>query len=255
MVEAGLDLARMAERFARFDLSSFEDATLPPNVKLDVSCKLSNDLYLASGQRSKIDIKFKFSDRSVDNKIFVDDALSFRGTINVNGSNNIVFISDSDQKLTCTIDVRGQDNNLFIGRNTSINQANLLVDGDGSRLTIGDECMLSYGIRVRTSDSHAIIDLKKRQQINHSQDVVIGPRVWIASNVMVLKGTTIGEGSIIAAASVVTKSVPAVSLAAGIPARVIRKNVSWSRASLPKQAEIDRIADHFEAEGLLDELD
>lgn len=253
MVQAGLDVAGMAERFARFDLSAFEDAALPPNVKLDVACKSSNGLYLATSQRSKIDIKFKFSDRSTGNKIFIDDTLSFRGTINVNGSNNIVFVSESDQKLTCTVDVRGQNNTLFIGRNTSINQANLLVDGEGCRLAIGDDCMFSYGIRVRTSDSHAIIDLKKREQINHSQDVVIGSRVWVASNVMVMKGTTIGEGSVIAAASVVTKPIPPVSLAAGVPARVIRKNVSWSRASLPKQSEIERIADHFEAEGLLDE--
>lgn len=47
--------------------------------------------------------------------------------------------------------------------------------------------------------------------------------MWLGANVTVLPGVTIGEGSVIAAGAVVTKDVPANMIAAGVPAKVIRK--------------------------------
>ena len=52
--------------------------------------------------------------------------------------------------------------------------------------------------------------------------------VWIGANAIVLKGVTIGEGSIIAAGAVVTKNVPAYSLVGGNPAKVIREGIKHS---------------------------
>jgi acetyltransferase-like isoleucine patch superfamily enzyme len=55
-----------------------------------------------------------------------------------------------------------------------------------------------------------------------AKDVCVGDFVWIGSNVIVLPGVTIGEGAIVGAGSVVTKSVPAMTIVAGNPARSIR---------------------------------
>jgi maltose O-acetyltransferase len=55
------------------------------------------------------------------------------------------------------------------------------------------------------------------------QDVVIEDRVFIGSNVKILKGVTIGSGSVIANSTVVTRDIPANCIAAGIPAKVIRQ--------------------------------
>jgi acetyltransferase-like isoleucine patch superfamily enzyme len=60
------------------------------------------------------------------------------------------------------------------------------------------------------------------------QPVHIGNKVWIGANVTILKGVSIGDGSVIAAGSVVTRSIPANCLAGGIPAKVIKENVAWS---------------------------
>ena len=53
--------------------------------------------------------------------------------------------------------------------------------------------------------------------------VLIGNNVWIGSRAMVLKGVAIGDNSVVGAVSLVTKEVPANSIVAGVPARVIRK--------------------------------
>jgi acetyltransferase-like isoleucine patch superfamily enzyme len=58
--------------------------------------------------------------------------------------------------------------------------------------------------------------------------IIIGDDVLIGSRATILKGVTIGDGAIVGAGSVVTRSVPARALVAGNPARVIRRDVSWS---------------------------
>lgn len=241
--------------FDVFDFSVASDRMALEQMGVVGVSERENFVVFPSGFSGKVDLKVKFSRKSANNVVLIGNVFSLRGTVSFNSNDCVGVFCRSDQKITISCDFRGRDNRIIVGPNTSINGANLLADGDSNRIKIDQDCMLSYGIRIRTSDSHAIVDLKARKQINQSRDVVIGPRVWIASNVMILKGITVGEGSIVAASSVVTKAIPPVSLAAGVPARVIRKNVSWSRAGVPKQAEIDRIADHFEAAGLLDELD
>ena len=57
--------------------------------------------------------------------------------------------------------------------------------------------------------------------------MVIGDKVWIGMNVTILKGVNVGEGSIIAAGSVVTNNVPAHSIVAGVPAKVIKSDVYY----------------------------
>ena len=56
----------------------------------------------------------------------------------------------------------------------------------------------------------------------NDKDVIIENDVWVGANVTILKGVEIGEGSIVAAGSVVTKSVPPYSIVGGVPARVIK---------------------------------
>ena len=90
-------------------------------------------------------------------------------------------------------------------------------------IEIGEGCQLGDLVSIYDSDFHEINPLTRNESSGVCSPVVIGKNVWLGSRVIVLKGVQIGNDSVIAAGSVVTKSIPARCLAAGIPARVIRE--------------------------------
>ncbi len=89
-------------------------------------------------------------------------------------------------------------------------------------ITIGEGVAISENFTIWDSDAHQMMNGSEP-----TQPIVIGDKVWIGTNVTVLKGVKIGDGCVIAAGSLVTKDVPANCLAAGVPAKVIKENVSW----------------------------
>lgn len=92
----------------------------------------------------------------------------------------------------------------------------------GERVEIGNGVLIACGCTILDRDYHKFESDKERVK-----PIVIKDHVWICANCTILKGVTIGEGAVVAAGSVVTRSVPARALAAGNPARVIKENVNW----------------------------
>ena len=99
--------------------------------------------------------------------------------------------------------------------------------GEGTRLNIGQGCLFSEGVTIRTTDHHTIFDLSKSRQLNFPKSVDIAADVWLGQQVAVQKGVRIGRGAIVAGNALVTKPVPAFELWGGVPARRIRRNVAW----------------------------
>ena len=145
--------------------------------------------------------------------------------------------SPSVAMVHCTM--RGERALITLGHGLTSNRTNMLAEGPEGAVLVGDDAMFATGITLRTSDSHAIIDLGSRRQVNVPRPVVIGPHVWIGQEALVMKGVTVGAGSIVAGRAVVTRPVPPRALAAGVPARIIRENVSWSRLGRPRPEQID----------------
>ncbi|MBP0444524.1 acyltransferase [Roseomonas sp. SSH11] len=137
----------------------------------------------------------------------------------------------------CTM--RGERSLIFLGHGLTSNRTNMLAEGPEGAVLVGDDAMFATGITIRTSDSHAIIDLGTRSQVNFPAPVVIEPHVWIGQDALLMKGVTIGAGSIVAGRAVVTGDVGPRVLVAGVPARVLRENVSWSRHSRPRPDQIE----------------
>lgn len=105
---------------------------------------------------------------------------------------------------------------LQIGARTRLNGVHIAAK---SRIIIGSNVRIAPYTLIMDSDFH---DIEEHSSEGLTSPIVIGNNVWIASRSVILKGVTIGEGSVIAAGSVVTKSVPPNSMVAGVPAKVVK---------------------------------
>jgi acetyltransferase-like isoleucine patch superfamily enzyme len=89
-------------------------------------------------------------------------------------------------------------------------------------IEIGEEARIGTHCIIMDNDFHHV-ELARRDEPPPGDPIVLDPYVWVGNRVTILKGVHIGYGSVIAAGSVVTKSVPPMSIAAGVPARVLRR--------------------------------
>ena len=110
--------------------------------------------------------------------------------------------------------------NITLGDNVFINFGCIIFDM--GEVTIGDNVMFGPRVGIYTTD-HALDPGERVRNIVVSKPVHIGDRVWIAADVKIVKGVTIGDDSVIGAGSVVTRDVPPGMVAAGNPCRVIRR--------------------------------
>lgn len=107
-----------------------------------------------------------------------------------------------------------------------------LTTAEAVKVSIGKDCMLSDRIQIRAEDSHAIYDVETGQIVNVSKDVFIGEHVWLGYQSTILSGTRIKNGSVVGFGAVVKGSYPNNVVIAGVPAKVVRKNVAWERPHL-----------------------
>lgn len=122
-----------------------------------------------------------------------------------------------------------------IGNGFSIQRNYRIVLNPNTTLLIGNDCMFSWDVNMRSNDGHSIFDIASNKNINSSNNIsrdrkiVIGDHVWVGERAEILYNTQIGDGSVIGAMSLVKSRIPNNCIAAGIPARVIRKDIAWSR--------------------------
>ncbi|MEW4371264.1 DapH/DapD/GlmU-related protein [Paenibacillus kandeliae] len=111
-----------------------------------------------------------------------------------------------------------------IGDDVGISGASICA---ASSVTIGSEVMLGVNVQISDTDFHPIKPDGRRFNKNvadvGTSPTVIEDNVWVGANSIVLKGVTIGKNSIIGAGSIVSGSIPANCIAAGVPAKVIKR--------------------------------
>ena len=119
-----------------------------------------------------------------------------------------------------TIKALAHDANISIGCNVGVSGATI----SGKNITISDNVLIGSGVLITDNDAHPIHpELRNDSSFIESAPVVIEKNVFIGARAIILKGVTIGEGSVIGAGAVVSKNVPKMSIAAGNPAKIVKK--------------------------------
>lgn len=149
--------------------------------------------------------------------------------IDFSGNNNLVIIGAYSSFLGADIRVIGDNNIFYFGAFSTVGSIIVMLTGQEGKISIGDFCMLSSRIIIDRSDHHSIYDLSTGEKINQDQDVNISNHVWIGRDVRINKGSRINKNSIIGQGAIVAGELSENTLFAGVPARAIRSNVTWSR--------------------------
>ena len=103
----------------------------------------------------------------------------------------------------------GNGSSITIGDNCRLN--GVYVHAQAS-ITIGDNCVMASGVNIIDSNGHETKSLDRTKGRDIPKEIIIGNNVWIGLNSIVLKGSIIGDNAIIAAGSVVKGVVPANSI-------------------------------------------
>ena len=148
----------------------------------------------------------------------------------LNDNSNIDINSPHKWGINNVLIEAGDKSSVLIDKDFSCAGGEIISIGEGIKLNIGKDCMFSKGIRLSTSDGHDIIDINTQEILNKPKDIIIGDNVWLGLGANILKGVVIEKDSVVAAGAIVSKSPEESNVVlVGIPARIVKRNVSWKR--------------------------
>jgi acetyltransferase-like isoleucine patch superfamily enzyme len=170
---------------------------------------------------------------------------------NINGNGNTIKIGKHCNINKLHINITGNGYHILLGDYIAVDDSLTIfsVDGsstvhigsgctfvetvislaEGSSCRIGQDCMFSSAVQLLCSDYHSIVSSVTGEKLNRAQGITVGNHVWVGMRAMLLKNIAIEDNSVIAAGAVVAKNVPGNCCVGGNPARVIRKDIDWSR--------------------------
>lgn len=185
------------------------------------------------------------------NKIEFSGVISKNVSITFRGNNNKLVVSDGFKTANLNLNFDCNNATCILGNNTFRGFVRIGEDcqvsiGDGvtctenayvsaaehSSVSIGADCMLASAVQIRADDAHPIFDVRTGKRINMPSSIVIGNHVWIGAKATILGGTEVGDGSVVGFGSIAKGVFPNNCIAAGTPARVVRKDVAWERPHL-----------------------
>jgi len=155
------------------------------------------------------------------NGVQVGEKVAVYGAVHVNNYGTMTIADHSSLFGPLYFEV-GPGAELHIGSRVVFGQ--MVNIAAGQSVTLEDGALIGPMSHIRDTD-HAFDNTKRVSVATYpgqSAPIVIKRGAWLGANVHVLKGVTIGEGAVIGAGSVVTKDVPDMAVAVGVPAKVIR---------------------------------
>lgn len=144
-----------------------------------------------------------------------------KGSLLIGKNNRLGFyLSPRVGDGTILLQARSREAELVIGDDNVFSNNVTIIANRGVR--IGNHCHIGDQVVIYDSDFHEISPLTRDRSAGQIAAVDLGDRVMLCTRVMVLKGVSIGDNTVVAAGSIVTRSLPANCIAAGVPAKVIR---------------------------------
>jgi acetyltransferase-like isoleucine patch superfamily enzyme len=141
------------------------------------------------------------------------------------------FLFDPDDRFSYDTISVGDD--VFVGSGAMFSASETTIS-IGNKVMFGPNVTLMGGDHNTREVGKFMYDVHEKLPEN-DQPIIVEDDVWIGAGVIVLKGVTIGNGSVVAAGAVVTKSIPPFSIAGGVPAKVIRKRFTEDELKRHKQ--------------------
>lgn len=189
--------------------------------------------WILAGDTFPTEHAFDVAPTSTGHILILEPGARCRGRLLIRGCDSIAIVM-RDSTGPVNVHFHSSKHFFYWGKGATSNTATFEMGTDGTAIIVGEDCMFSAFIDATTCDHHAIVDLTTGKHINPAADIIFEPHVWVGMHAMVLKGVRVGFGSIVGAHALVTKDVPSKSAVAGVPARVRRSNVSWTRSRSPE---------------------
>ena len=169
-----------------------------------------------------------------NNTITIGDFSQLKGvSIVIHGNNNCVSISPWCTMIGTELCMEDSENTIYIGEHSRFLGRTHLATIEGTKISVGGDCLFSGDGHFRTGDSHSVLNLKG-ERINPSEDISIGDHVWVGAKVTCLKGAVVPSHSVVGACALITGkfSEPNCALA-GVPAKVVKREIDWSITRIP----------------------
>lgn len=157
----------------------------------------------------------------------------FLGKVEKRNSDSTISLGD-DCLISATLVTNTAGSKIIIGNNVFIGGGTIIESAIS--IIIDDDVLISHSCLLQDSDNHSVkyslrkldtADWKRNQHhnwdITEKEPIIISKGAWIGAKAIILKGVTIGVGSIVGAGSVVTRNVPDWTIVGGNPAKIIRE--------------------------------
>ena len=250
------------DSFRKRNLSSLKIEAVKNNIQnIDNLNKIkalqkNNFIDVSPEDLSKIDLNIE----GKNNKVIIgklSNGCPGKLYIKIGGDNNSIVI-DKRMWITAQLHIEaGRNHSLYglahdisisIGENTSFGHCYIQTVNSNCSIKIGKNCMIARDVCILNTDFHPIYDLTTKKIINKVKSLIIGDHCWIGQSATILKNTIIPNDCIVGAGSVVSSRIESISsgvhdskseysrwggvephsIIAGNPAKVVRKNCTWS---------------------------
>lgn len=164
-----------------------------------------------------------------DNECLIKDCFPEGLTLCIWGKNNKIYLGEHISVNENLKIVLGTNSVVRLGDNLRVTSS--IITASYGTVSIGNDCLFSSNVFIRNTNGHHIFEKNSKERIDVPTDCIIHDNVWLCENVSLLSGSEIGKGSIVGANSVTSSSFDEHLIIAGNPARIIRRDVVWSRDS------------------------